>query len=542
MKKTTRFLIPVFLAIIISVSSGFILSYTAKKAEAKFVLIPKVPNLIADNFENPPTKLVSHEVLDVSDVAWKTFVTLNWPANYDGSSLKDKDKAIGMAPSVPRVWEFYRTPEEVFLPNGKDPDQNIPNPFARSLHLDIAKGKELLLGKKLLQKENSEYLQDIRDNLQKVRECITIQKLDDRYLCIKELGESKNKILSQIPIVDRQGNYILIEIHLNNNEFKQIVDNKWYKDDKEIDSNKKEWLQFKSTDESDAPIEIKAAWRVFDERSSQDEKNRYYITKRIIAIPANLFCTTNNCAIEVPAKERQVNNSVLQEVEVGLIGFHIAYKIPNQETGAAEWIWATFEQVDNLEVKDHQRNKVALKPTLSTMPTIPNYPYVEPPFLWRDQAPHAVTIVDGQIKQQIPTQVVRWSQYDNCKKNKKLGDCTKEDLKNQNEIWQQAFKKVNNNSVWQYYKLIGTQWLDNPLGIIQDYNLTQTSSLNNFIKKVRNKNIRPKDEPLFNVAMEGYLQNEEYGDSCIGCHVGAKRNEVFSDFSFLLGLAKEVNK
>ncbi len=143
-----------------------------------------------------------------------------------------------------------------------------------------------------------------------------------------------------------------------------------------------------------------------------------------------------------------------------------------------------------------------------------------------------------EIKNQIPTQVVRLSEQRNCK-DSKLDPPTKETLKQQNNNWQEAFKKVNPDSVWQYYKLVGAQWLKNPR-IVTDTPLLPRERL---ISKIRDEQLQPG--ALFNVSMEAYSQTQVNGDSCIGCHVAAilpssrdNSQKVMSDFSFLLERAK----
>jgi len=555
--KIIRFLSLVFLVTIISIFSGFVLSYSAKGV---LNIRYKPPEITLENFQQPPQKVLFPKALDFADVAWKTFVTLNWPAKDDGSPLENF--VLGQAPLVPRVWEFYRRPEEVFLPNGENPLLNTPNRFATSLNVDLLKGKGSGLPKKSDLQENSRLAENsqlnLEENLLKSRAWIK-KVIDDNYKCLEKndsscddnkrnnlIGEGNNLFLNNIPIVDQQGNYIIVEMHLNGNEFKQIVDNEWYNASKlaEYDDEKKRF-QFNSTTASDAPIEIKAAWRVFDENSSPGEKARYYTTKRVLAIPAEKYvCTTDNCPTDPPVLE--TDPPVLEEVEVGLIGFHIAYKIPKQEVSTPGWVWATFEQVDNLQV-DNPPPEIDLKPTLSNPACetnannensdqencLPNYPYVEWPFLWRDRVPHAVTRQDGQIKEQIPTQVQRLS------KSTKLSEDVKKDLKQQNKNWQEAFKKVNPNSVWQYYQLVGTQWLQNPSRVTQTPLLPRDSLISN----IRGEQLRPG--PLFNVSMEAYSQIKVNGDSCIGCHVTAilqrssdNSQKVTSDFSFLLERAK----
>jgi hypothetical protein len=560
--KIIRFLSLVFLLTIISLFSGFVLSSSAQEV---LNIRYKPPEITLGNFQQPPEKVLFPKALDFADIAWKTFVTLNWPAKDDGSPLENF--VLGQAPLVPRVWEFYRRPEEVFLPNGENPLLNTPNPFATPLNIDLFEGQGSGLEKKSDLQENSKLAGksqlSLEENLLQSRAWIK-KNLDFSYKCQGKndsicdnndkynlISEGNKLVLNKIPIVDQQGNYIIVEMHLNGNEFNQIVDNEWYNASKlaEYDDEKNRF-QFKSTTASgDAPIEIKAAWRVFDENSSPGEKARYYTTKRVLAIPAEKYvCTTDNCRTDHPVLE--TDPPVLKEVEVGLIGFHIAYKIPKQDVSTPGWIWATFEQVDNLQV-DNPPPGIDLEPTLSNPACetnankensdqencLPNYPYVEWPFLWRDQSPHAVTqSQDGQIKEQIPTQVQRLS------KSTTLSDDVKESLKQQNKNWQEAFKEVTPDSVWQYYQLVGTQWLQNPSKITQTPLLPRDSLISN----IRSQQLQPG--ALFNVSMEAYSQTKVNGDSCIGCHVTAilqsssdNSQKVTSDFSFLLERAKSSN-
>ncbi|MCL1470663.1 hypothetical protein [Argonema antarcticum] len=522
--KIIRFLSLVCLVTIISVFSGFVASYRAMGVFDSRYLPPPIK---LENFKEPPQIPLSNNAFAFADIAWRTFVTLNWPAN-DARPLEEL--ALGQAPLAPRVWEFYRTPEEVFLANGENPLLNISNPFARTLKLDLIKGQGA---------GSPENNVELRKNLQNSR--AWIEKVIKSKECpakIEVSDEEKNLLLNNIPIVDRQGNYIIVESHLNPNEFKQIVDNEWYNASKLAEYNEKKNFQFKSTNSSiDAPIEVKAAWRVFDESSSPEEKARYYTTKRVLAISAEQYvCTTDNCRTDDP---------VLEEVEVGLIGFHIAYKIPKQQSSTPGWVWATFEQVDNLKVDN---GPLGLKPTLSNPDCdpndpnkgscLPNYPYVEWPFLWRDRSPHAVTLTqDGKIKPQIPTQAVRLSEQRNCRSNQ-LSDSVKKSLQQQNENWQKKFQNVARNSVWQYYQLVGTQWVQNPPTVSQLTSLTSD-------RLISNSRTGTTPGPLFNVAMEAYSQTQVNGDSCIGCHVTATlpsssgtSEKAMSDFSFLLQRAK----
>ena len=49
--------------------------------------------------------------------SWQTFVALNWPANEAGAPTGEP---IGAHPNLPRVWQSYKQPGEVFGLTGED--------------------------------------------------------------------------------------------------------------------------------------------------------------------------------------------------------------------------------------------------------------------------------------------------------------------------------------------------------------------------------------------------------------------------------------
>ena len=70
---------------------------------------------------------------DYDDLAWKSFIALNWPALSAQRGAPDTAKQIGaQAPDgslLPVVWETFKVPAEVFLPGAaKPPDWNTPPP------------------------------------------------------------------------------------------------------------------------------------------------------------------------------------------------------------------------------------------------------------------------------------------------------------------------------------------------------------------------------------------------------------------------------
>lgn len=81
-------------------------------------------------------------------------------------------------------------------------------------------------------------------------------------------------------------------------------------------------------------IEIKAAWRIID-REAGDDPSRYYTMPAQIAVSGDLV---------------RGGRPFCRSALLGLVGMHIIQRNPDFAGNAAllpEWIWATFEHVDN---------------------------------------------------------------------------------------------------------------------------------------------------------------------------------------------------
>lgn len=289
--------------------------------------------------------------------------------------------------------------------------------------------------------------------------------------------------------MDRQGNYVINEIRLNPVEFKQIVEKKWYDATNLLSFNDSTTKLFqlvcsdgiKTTTnqkycdkyEAEGAIEVKAVWRVFDGRNTEQEKARYYTTKR-----------------KIVSKEGEI---LKEQAELGLIGFHIMHKTSNRG-----WVWSTFEHIDNAPPCDAQKTTpyTLYNNECNTGNCKENEPYVKPPYLWdtSNEEPTAVTLEVSQgiaVKDQVPSQICRASSI-----SKSATD--------RNKLWQNSLRAIAESSVWQYYQLIGTQWLQHP-----ELPYSQMTGFR--------RNITSRKPPLTNVALEPYAQ----GVSCIICHTSA---------------------
>ncbi len=486
--KTITRLISLSIIVLACVILGLSLTPMIKEAQAQTqtVALPtvKISDQIPYNVDTseglgmtpPPTQKSFFD-----NFAWQTFVALNWPSDEATSregNPKPLNKKIGEAPENRRVWELYRLPRDVFSSSPSS------QPLA-CLNSDDA----------------------------------TKPDLEDRETIKLRLIEDSVKILQNVeqPLVDQQGNYVLNEIRVNNIESQQICRNQWYKVEslQQFDNDKNRFnfvcsqngepsdarVCTESNRDSEGAIEIKAAWRVFDTSNSTEEKARYFTSKRKFTIqPENIYPPSDSSTI---AKS--------QELEVGLIGFHIM-----QKTSKNGWVWSTFEHVDN--VPDSNNPPDSSSYTLYNNHCGVNCPKENHPYAnikesrWREEAPHAVT-KEGkvQISSQIFPIKLRTPQLNDA------NDPKNENLIQLNKKWQSELRKISPSSVWQYYKLIGTQWL-NPFGNLNP------AMLPSFLQ--------PGNTWLINTTLEPYKQN----DSCIKCHINAKLpgGKTNADFSFLM--------
>jgi hypothetical protein len=427
--------------------AGFTLTQKAAVAQVQTTLSSALPHDVT--IKNP-----LNQQPDFDNFSWQSFVALNWPSDSQG---QPKSIQIGTDPSAPRVWEFYQRPENVFLPNGQQPPDSSTCTTAQRTAFSGLVSKARPPMSAILSKGGKPVIQR-----------------SSQFLTSAEQKDSILQTTHQ-PLVDQQQNYVVYEIRINPDEFCQIVNNRWY-DATVLQEYTNFQFQFIAGVQGGpvGAMELKTAWRIFDSRNSPEEKAQYYTTQQTLCIPP---------------EESSTGENMCQDVELGLIGFHIAHKTTNQQ-----WVWSTFEHIKNVPQPKQtaQVNYTLYNPNCQEN-CEQNHLYAVAPYLWREAAPHAVTTDDTL---QIPTQVTRLDRVG-------LNSVTQ----NVNQAWQTKLKAVADNSVWQYYQLIGTQWEQN-LGT-----------------------------KLANTTMETYLNKAQA--SCRDCHVQALLpGGGKADFSFLMGRAQ----
>ncbi len=375
---------------------------------------------------------------DFDEYSWQTFVALNWPALPNGDP--DPKRVIGQGGDAPAVWESYKETFEIFLADG-----SRPAPWGAPRQLPAACQGVAPAGTPVLN---------------------MIQKAPQVVL------DAMGQPFRTGPLIDQDSNYVRFAISLNRPAFEFIVNNRLY--NKQGQAAFTQPLVFPVGSNSDADslgaIIIKSAWKII---TPDDIAGRYHTRQVLVYTP--------------PSTEPPVQESCALQT-VGLVGWHAAHKTAD----APQWIWTTFEHVDNLSVPPNSglrpsfHNPDCRDCAVNTPPTPP----------W-----------DPNVKT-APTQVVRDIPID-------------EATQALNAEWQGRLRTVDPRSPWQYYELISTQWPTNP-------GAPGTGN--------------PAPQFLANTTLETYVQGRvpNVSSSCIMCHNNATTTASRpSDLSYTLQLAND---
>lgn len=378
--------------------------------------------------------------------SWQSFVALNWPAAAAprGTPAEPTNPAIFLgtkAGGQPVVWGTYKEKFELFDQGRNRPtawdDPAIPvNPCG-----DAQPGQRVFV----------------------------------QYSKGDSVVEIDNQAFSY-PLIDQSLNYAVYEVRFNESQYGFI---------RGSDADPSSWLYLVKNLAGKEPIQmpastpgppavqgaimVKAAWKVL---GPKDDASRFYAVSSLVLDPQTKQCTTQ---------------------QVGLIGFHIAQKLKD----FPQWIWSTFEQVDN--VPGQSPGPYSFNNGTNDPATIGGYAN-RPPNMAPDLQP---------VSQRKPVQVTRFNP---------IPDSTAA----LNATWQKAL----DGTVWEHYQLVMTQWPSNPT----------------VFKTREDGGIYPQDaggafpaNGVTNSVMETYFQSQSDaagagGNSCMSCHYGADQ----ADFSWTL--------
>ncbi|HMB53459.1 MAG TPA: hypothetical protein VKU40_09095, partial [Thermoanaerobaculia bacterium] len=234
-------------------------------------------------------------------LSWRTFVALNWPAEEGCRGVPDLDASIADGGET-LVWETFKEVYEVFQSqdagwNLDDRPWSTPQPSA--VCSEMAGDRKVL-------------------------------RMDTKQRSTSRVPDVANETEQAFAggfgtLVDQTPELVRYEVRFNRDEFEYIRDNAFaetanysYGGPKSGDVT----LPDNTTGfQGHGAIEIKAAWKIL---GPDDDPGRFLTREVIVYDPRN---------------EEQCS-----EATAGLVGLHVAHKTH----WAPQWVWSTFEQVDNV--------------------------------------------------------------------------------------------------------------------------------------------------------------------------------------------------
>lgn len=420
------------------------------------VLSPAIPGDV-----NVTAKTVSIDTFqpDFDVYSWNTFIALNWPPGPTG--IGDPSQPIGKNGDNDTVWQHYRDVSDIFLPGGKRPTwSGPPKQFP-------AKGKKLYKPGMPI--------------LTQVGKTPTV---------LTEFSQPFNTG----PLVDQNGVYTHFQILVNKTMFDYILTNSLYsKAGQKVFTPPVKFtcgtLGSGGNPGVEGAIMVKAAWKEI----APSEKALFHSEDALVCSPAS----TN------PKYPATCNVRTM-----GLVGLHIAHKT----TSASQWLWSTFEHVDNAPT-DADVKGGTLKP---------KYNYYNPACTAANCPPNQIPPRpwDPTKASAFHSQIVRMNLF-NLPIYAQSAAARNADAK-------KLLLGVNAASVWGNYELISTMWPTNPGACAA----VPGDPLGT-----------PAPTFLANTTLETYLQRvppqPNVSSQCIECHNNATMTvPVPSDFTYILQRAK----
>jgi hypothetical protein len=424
-------------------------------------------------------------------IAWQEFFYLNWAA--DPANPGQPDPAATVADfGLPNdagqsVWESFMTADEVFNP---------------TTQTTAAVGAATVAG-------------NATGKTAGVRAATYVKTLS-RLSMLGDADVNLNGVQqagSNSWLTDQSGNPVFYEVHINKDEYQFITGNTLTtfagqaacggnpgtgggggkdanggfnlpagggKDGTSLDYNCSGTQQVYG--QNLGSIEIKASWRVLPSDGSLNY--RYKIASATLTLP----------------------DGSTEKATVGLVGLHIIHKVP----GAPQFIWATFEQIDN-------------DPDAATAPAEPTLPAGAPSLLktynfYNANCNPSTDVVYGCVQN---TTVAGQSSLPACAAGIYIpGKCypywapmqitrVAPVATSSNTITAHAWAQLPSGSVFNYYRLIDVQWPSTPTDVPPQATVPLSRG-----------NIVPASATfiLANTTMETFLQKTY---SCIECHQNA---------------------
>jgi hypothetical protein len=427
-------------------------SPTPTIAPPPIVLSPMIPGDV--NVTDPAqTKSIETFQPDFDVYSWNMFIALNWPAGADGNA--DPNKQIGQNGDNDTVSAHYRDVANIFLPGGTTPSWNGPTKIPDECAA--------------LNKDGSTVVTQIGKNL-----------------LAQNVASANSEPFNTGPLIDQNGVFTRFEIVVNKTMFDYILANSLYSKAGQKAFTPPVAFTSGAVDNSgkttvEGAIMIKTAWKVINPA----DKARFH---------------SEDVLIYTPASDNPKYSAQCVEKTVGLVGMHIAHKTQS----APQWLWSTFEHVDNVPTDANVKSRKLKKQYNYYNPACKNCTAnAVPPRPW-----------DPTKVSSFHSQIVRMNQF-----NLPIFAAS---AAARNNDGQKLLGGVNPKSVWANYQLISTMWP------------TDSTQVQKFGM--------PAPTFLANSTLETYIQGttENVSSNCIVCHNHATMSgaSVASDFTYILQRAQ----
>lgn len=405
--------------------------------------------------------------------SWATFMALNWPANENGSpSVKHNILKEKEAKLSPRVWESYMSPSQFFREGHQPEPWGTPERERRSL------------------RANSK-----------------------RTHILDEVDEAFFNLSTPMPsITDLNNEYVRYEVRFNKVAYKSMqslysIEKQASQIAKYLGQHKDETNIIDLFNFPEGAMELKVAWK---KMGKDDTPSKFYTIEATVKDPST-HATSHGT--------------------YGMVGMHIMVRTAS----APQWVWATFEHIDNSPRSFLPLKEGGIKPESGK-----KYSF------WNKEGKHSYAGFDEDVYDTLTLlEGATKGNYYQEKESRKPSQITQAITSNNDVItskWtthlNEVMRKKLQGTVWENYRLVSTQWPTDP---------GQKPS-----SAYPNPPGNPAPVSLGNPVMETYLQ---VNGSCMACHAGATvsnevmkelknrhnidfKGKVYTNFSFMLQRAK----
>jgi hypothetical protein len=402
--------------------------------------------------------------------AWQEFIALNWPV--------DSTHGFGDTSDLsPVQWETYMPRDVLFNTNGTKPP-----PFGTLVSDEYA----------AMFKTSKLVLNRTRTKL------LTLTSKFGEVDTLTGFGQAA-PIIGPNWLGAQNGTNLWYEVLLNKDYYDYVIKNGYYNAKVQNDSaNLGIAINFPTGVYQGVvgAIELKAAWMEVDSPAAPKWK-RFKLSEATVLDPLT---------------------HQLRTTQVALVGLHILHKTQNQPT----WVWATFEQVDNVPggatppygynlYNDNCRPQTVILSNGASV-TVPCTPNTAPPYNLDSARPTPI-----QIKRTNPVDAANAVPV--------------------NQKMQQQINPFYPGSVWQYYQLVDVIWSNGKQPVAKNPPINAPINLNVAY-------MQSGVSIVANTTMESYVQQS---NTCFSCHKysniafyppDSANSNLFGDFSFAIGFAK----